>query len=225
MAKGTADVSGPAIRASREFLDESIWRAIRTWLGSEGFSTLGTVITFLRLAGIGAAAIWLGGAVLFVLLLHPLFGETDLIRLLGPLHAGDIALRATDRFHLFQIGCASACLIITLGDWLYSGRPVDKRSLGVLVLVLGLASLAVLHVTPKCRAFSIQAYLGPDRQIQRQAVSPAQRQAERSLAVWEGLGLTLKIVCLLGGGMQFLVAASAGPSPVRAFGGKARGRS
>ena len=162
------------------------------------------------MAGIGVAAIWLGGAALFVLLLHPLFGETELIRLFGPLHAGEMAFRASDRFHLFQIGCASAGVAVTLGDWLYSGKGLDKRFMGLLVLLLAVASIGILGIIPKCRLYSGQAYLGPNRQIQPQAFTPAQRQAERSLAIWEGLGLTANLVSLVGVTLHFFNLASGG---------------
>ncbi len=173
------------------------------------------MISILRQAGIGVAAVWLGGTAFFVLVLHPLLGETELLRLLGPLHAGDVAYRATDRFHWFQIVCASACVAFTLGDWLYSGRPLDKRFVGLLVLLLGLGNLGILGITPKCRHYSVQSYLGPGQQVQRQALTPGQRLAERSLAVWEGLGLTANIVSLLGVGIHFFGTVSAGKTRVR----------
>ena len=80
--------------------------AIEAWLWFGSVSRLVAVITFLRLAGLVAASIWLGGTVLFVVALDPLFGRAEVVRLLGPLYTGEIGLMALQRFHLFQVLCA-----------------------------------------------------------------------------------------------------------------------
>lgn len=166
------------------------------------------MITFLRLTGLATAAVWLGGTVLFIFALDPLFSGSHLLRLLGPLHAGETGLLAFERFQLFQVVCASFALIHVLAQWLYSGRPIDRRVLILLVVLLGLASGARLGIAPRCRVLNAQAFLGPNRQILRQAQTPAQRQAERSLAIWQGIAVVLNILSLAGVTVYFLQEAS-----------------
>ena len=168
--------------------------------------------TFLRLTGLGTAAVWLGGTALFIFGINPLFGGSTLVRLLGPLHAGETGIQATERFLLFQAICAGAALIHLLADWLYTGRPVDRRLVIRLFLLLGLALLSKLWIVPKCRSLNTQAFLGPGRQILTQAQTPAQRQAERSLAVWSGLAVVLHVASLAGVTFYFVLQSS-GNSP------------
>lgn len=175
------------------------------------------MITFLRLAGLGTAAVWLGGTVFFVFGVDPLFGRADLVRLLGPLHAGETGLQAAERFHLFQVICASAALVHALAEWLYSGKPLDRKLLFLLVTLLALGSLGRLYLAPKCRDLNIQAYLGPQRQIQRQAISPAQRQAERSLAIWQGFTLVTQIITMAGVVLYFMQQSSPNNGGPRLF--------
>lgn len=175
------------------------------------------MITFLRLAGLGTAAVWLGGTVFFVFGVDPLFGRADLVRLLGPLHAGETGLLAAERFHLFQVICASAALIHALAEWLYSGKPLDRKLLFLLVTLLALGSLGRLYLSPKCRELNIQAYLGPHRQIQRQAISPPQRQAERSLSIWQGFTVVTQVISLAGVVLYFIQQSSPNNGSPRLF--------
>jgi hypothetical protein len=166
------------------------------------------VITFLRLAGLGTAAVWLGGTVLFVLAMDPLFGHAEVLRLLGPLHAGETGVLAAQRFYLFQVICASVGLIHALAEWLYSGRPLDKRLLFLLFALLILGSVGRLYIVPKIRALNVQAYLGPNRQIQVRVLTPEQRRAEHSLAFWQGMSVVMNVVSLAGITLYFLQEAS-----------------
>jgi hypothetical protein len=166
------------------------------------------VITFLRLAGLGTAAVWLGGTVFFVVGLDPLFGRPEVVRLLGPLHLGEVGLLAAGRFHLFQVICASLALIHALAEWLYSGKPLDRRVVFLLTVMLVLGSVGRLYLTPKCRALNAQAYLGPQRQIMRQAFTPSQREAERSLGVWQGVGMIFNVISTAGAVLYFAHQAS-----------------
>lgn len=166
------------------------------------------MITFLRLAGLATAAIWLGGSVFYMLMLDPLLGRADFLRLLGPLHAGETWVLATERFFLFQIICATLALVHTMAEWLYSGRPLDRRVLLLLVALLALGGMGRLQIAPKCRTANLQAYMGPNRQILRQAVTPEQRRAERSLAIWHGVMIVTNLISLSGIALNFYRQAS-----------------
>jgi len=166
------------------------------------------VTLILRLAGLVTAAVWLGGTALHMFLVSPLFGRADMVVMLGPLHAGEVGFQLEERFQMFQVICASLALVVTLGDWLYTGRPLDPRTVSTLALLLILGSLGRLWLVPKCRDFNLRAYLGPNRQIQRQALTPPQRQAEHALAVWDGVNVVFHVVALLGTGF-YLYRASA----------------
>lgn len=175
------------------------------------------MIAFLRLAGLATAGVWLGGTVLFVFVVDPLFGRAEFVRLLGPLHAGETGFLAAERFHLFQVLCASLAVITTLADWLYSGRALDKRLMALLVILLALGSVGRLWLVPKCRDLNLQAYLGPGRQILRQPATPAQRQAENSLAIWSGVTVFLNVLCVAGTFVVFLQSSTPSDSGPRLF--------
>ncbi len=175
------------------------------------------VITFLRLAGLVVASIWLGGTVLFVVALDPLFGRAEVVRLLGPLYTGEIGLMALQRFHLFQVLCAGVALVHTLAEWLYSGRPLEKRLLALLIVLLVTASAGKLWLAPKCRALNIQAHLGPSQKVLREPATPMQRQASHSLAVWQGLGVVLNVISLAGVSLYFLHASQPSNGGPRLF--------
>ena len=166
------------------------------------------MITFLRLAGLVVASIWLGGTVLFVVALDPLFGRTEVLRLLGPLYAGEIGLLALKRFYVFQILCAGVGLVHVLAEWLYSGRPLDRRLLALLSLLLVLASTGKVWLAPKCQELNVQAYLGPNQRVLREPATPIQRRAEHSLTVWQGVAVVLNVVSLAGVALYFFQASS-----------------
>lgn len=190
---------------------------LETWLVSIAVPKLRAVITFLRLAGLGTAAVWLGGTVFFVLAVDPLLGRPDVLRLLGPLHAGETGVLAAERFYLFQVICASVGLVHALAEWLYSGRPLDKRLMFLLLTLLALGSLGRVYLAPRCRAFNTQAYLGPNRQVQVQAITPAQRRAEQSLAVWQGVSVVVNVIALSGVALYFLQEATPNNGTSRLF--------
>lgn len=156
------------------------------------------MIAFLRVAGLLIAAVWLGGTAFFVAALDPLFGQAGFIRLLGPLHANEVACLAADRFHLFQVCCGIAALVHGLADWLYTGRPLERRFAVFLVVLLALGSAGRLWLVPKCRELGGQAFLGPQRQVQGRAYTPVQRQAAHSLLLWNRVGLIFNGLSVLG---------------------------
>lgn len=175
------------------------------------------MITFLRLAGLVVASIWLGGTVLFVLAMDPLFGRAEVLRLLGPLYAGEIGLQSLQRFHVFQLFCAALALIHTLTEWLYSGRPLESRLLALLLVLFMAAVAGRVWLVPKCREFNIQAHLGPNQQVLREPQTPQQRQAAHSLAVWQGVGVVFNVITLAGVALYFLHASNSGNGGPRLF--------
>jgi hypothetical protein len=188
------------------------------WLVLKGLPNLPAVIAFLRVAGLIIAALWLGGTAFFVATLDPLFGQAGFIRLLGPLHANEVACLAADRFHLFQVCCAIAALLHALADWLYTGRPLERRFALLLVIVLALGTLGSLWLVPKCRELGTQAYLGPQRQVQGRALTPVQRQAAHALVLWNRVGLIFNGVSVLGVLGCFLLVATPPNGGPRGFG-------
>lgn len=166
------------------------------------------MITFLRLAGLVVSSIWLGGTVLFVLALDPLFGRTEVLRLLGPLYAGEIGLLALKRFYVFQILCAGIGLVHIFAEWLYSGRPLDRRVLTLLALLLLIAGSGKFWLAPKCQELNVQAYLGPNQRVLREPATPVQRRAEHSLTVWQGVAVVLNVVSLAGVSLYFFQSSS-----------------
>lgn len=188
------------------------------WLGLPRVPNLRTVIALLRVAGLFVAAVWLGGTAFFVAVLDPLFGHPGFVRLLGPLHASEVSCLAADRFHLFQVCCAIAALLHALADWLYTGRPLDRRFAVALMILLALGTAGRLWLVPKCRELGSQAYLGPQQQILARAWTPAQRQAAHALILWNRVGIVLNFASLLGVAACFHQVSSAGNGASRPFG-------
>ncbi len=172
------------------------------------FPNLRAVIALLRVAGLFIAAVWLGGTAFFVAGLDPLFSHAGFVRLIGPLHAGEVGCLAADRFHLFQVTCAIAALVHALTEWLYTGRPLERRFLALLVVLLVLGTAGRLWLVPKCRTLGEQSFLGPQRQVLAQAYTPAQRQAAHALVLWNRVGVVLNLVSLVGVTLCFHQIAS-----------------
>ena len=140
-----------------------------------------------------------------------------MVHFVGSLYANELGFQMEERFEMFQVVCESVALVVTLGDWLYTGRPLDARVVATVVVLLALGSLGRLWLTPKCRDYNKQAHLGAGRQPLRQAFTPAQREAEHALAIWEGVEVVFHVVALAGTVFYLFRATSPAAAGPRLF--------
>lgn len=107
------------------------------------------MITFLRLVGALNAAVWLGSVVFFTLVVWPAFDSEIMLSLLGSGgHAQLAGLIVMERFFTVTLAC-SLIAVFQLGvEWLYTGKPVNKPNLYVLVATLALCLLGWMVLQP-----------------------------------------------------------------------------
>jgi hypothetical protein len=99
------------------------------------------VHAFIRLVGVMNLAVWFGAAVFFTVAAGPAFFSTEMLAFLPRPYAGAAAEVIIKRYLLLQQWCGAIALMHVLVEYLYSGRQVERRSLGVLsgLFVLALA--------------------------------------------------------------------------------------
>jgi Domain of unknown function (DUF4149) len=187
------------------------------WHWLNRFPNVLGVTLFLRIVGLGTAAIWFGGTILYLLVISPLFGGTEIVRLLGPAHSGELGGIVAQRFYLFEVACAILALVLALAEWLYSGRPLERWTLVLLLGLLLIGSLGKLWLEPKCRLLNRQAYFVPPDRVLRQALTTAQREAEQSYAIWQGVAVALNLMSGAGIGGYFFQQAFAPNGSARLF--------
>lgn len=139
------------------------------------------MISYLRIAALLNAAVWLGATALYALFIAGAFGSPEMTALLGPLHAGGASELVTGRFVLLVWICAAIAVLLVLAEWLYTGRPPERWAAWLLCGVLAVQAVDALALQPRAERLLRQAYLGPNRTVQRQAWTPAQISAANGL--------------------------------------------
>ena len=116
----------------------------------------------LRYFGILNAALWLGATVFLFIGLPAIF--TDEFKTLigpgGPVVVGWAAERILARFFILQYCCAAFGLAHLTLEWLYCGKPLLQRSLGILAVLIGLALAGGLWMQPKLKDLHTEMYYG-----------------------------------------------------------------
>jgi len=151
------------------------------------------VIGSIRFIGILNASVWLGAVVFFTLSAGPAFFSDKMLQLLGRPHAGAAVQVVLERYYLFQYCCAAIAVLHLLVEWLYTGRPLQKVRLGMLVVLLFLVLLSGMWLEPKLERLH--------REVHgiRAAPAPAQvEKARRSFGWWHGTSQFFNLLTLAG---------------------------
>ena len=135
---------------------------------------------FLRYIGILNAALWLGAAVFLIIGLPAIFSDElkTAIGPGGPVIVGWAAQRILARFFILQYCCAAVGLAHVALEWLYCGKALLQRNLGILLLLLGLALAGGLWMQPKLKELHQIMYYG--------ATPAAQIAARSAFKAWHG---------------------------------------
>ncbi|MBU6399466.1 MAG: DUF4149 domain-containing protein [Verrucomicrobia bacterium] len=149
------------------------------------------MITFLRLVGIFNAAIWFGAAAFFTFGVGPAFFAPDMINLVGRPRAGVAVQMILDRYFVVQHWCGVIALVHLVAEWLYTGRPLSKLTLSILVVMLGLGLAGHYGLQPRLNRLHLTMY--GLRSTPEQA-----EQARRSFQTWHGFAQGLNLLMLVG---------------------------
>ena len=152
---------------------------------------------FLRYLGILNAALWLGAAVFLIIGLPAIFSDEfkNQIGPGGPVVVGWAAQRILARFFILQYCCGAIGLAHLTLEWLYCGKPLWQRNLGILALLLGLSLAGGFWMQPKLKDLHQIKYYG--------ATQVARDGAARAFKVWHGASECGNIV-VVGGLLIYL---------------------
>ncbi len=141
----------------------------------------GSVTAFLRYLGILNAALWLGAAVFLIIGLPAIFSDElkNAIGGGGPVVVGWAAQRILARFFLLQYCCGAVGLAHLTLEWLYCGKPLLQRNLGLLALLMALALAGGLWMQPKLNNLHHLKYYG--------ATVAVRDGADRAFKAWHGV--------------------------------------
>ncbi|MEW6303967.1 MAG: DUF4149 domain-containing protein [Verrucomicrobiota bacterium] len=137
------------------------------------------------------AAIWFGSAIFLVAGIGPAFHSEEMTRLLPRIHGEAAYQILATRLFLLQTICAGVALAHLFMEWLYSGRPVPRSSLYVL-LVAGFLSVAGAYgIQPHLQQLHLQQHGVKSTTAQRSA-------AAQSFALWQRVSQGMHLVVTLG---------------------------
>ena len=147
---------------------------------------------FLRYLGILNAALWLGAAVFLIISLPAVFSD-ELKKAIGPggpVVVGWAAQRIMARFFILQYCCGAVGLAHLTLEWLYCGKSLFQRNLGILAVLMGLALAGGLWMQPKLKDLHTVMYYGASR--------AAQEEAGRAFRAWHGVSECGNLVAIGG---------------------------
>lgn len=152
------------------------------------------MIFSLRFIGVINAAIWFGSAIFFSFIGGPAIFSADMKSLLGPaypIYSGAIAQIVIERYFLLQHVCGAIALVHLFAEWLYTGRPLHRLMLWMVVgaFILGLIG-----------GLGLQPYMKNLHRIKyAMQTTPAQKEeAAASFRVWHGASQVMNLVVMFG---------------------------
>ena len=116
------------------------------------------MLGFLRLVGILNAAVWVGSVIFFTFAAAPAFFSEDMAKILPKSHAGAAAQVLIYRYFLLQLWCAGIALAHLIAEWLYSGRPLKRITLMLLMSLFVLNLLGAYVLLPRMRELHLKKY-------------------------------------------------------------------
>lgn len=158
----------------------------------------------LRFVGLTNAAVWLGGAIFYTLVVAPALVSQDMVNLLKqpnfPFFSGAIVqLVLASYFHL-HLGCAFVALLHVLAEWLYLGRAARTLWTYLLLGLFAASLLGSFWLSPKLRDLQRTKHLVK--------AAPGQREAAaRSFRIWQGFFQGLNVLMIGGVAVYFWRAA------------------
>lgn len=164
---------------------------------------------FLRFIGLMNAAVWFGASVFFLLGVAPAFFSAEMKKHFGQIWTGIIAFIVFGRYFALQYWCGAIALAHHLAEWVYLGKPLQRLTLTIVLIVFGFGLVGGLVVQPKLERLHAIKY------GKSEVYSDVQKaQAARSMAIWHGASRVTGILSLIGLGV-YLWRMGNPPNPPR----------
>lgn len=149
--------------------------------------------------GLVNAALWLGASVFFTLAVGTaFFSEKGLAVFGGPqnaaaarYYAGAMAQVVLERYFLMQQICGAIALVHISISWIYTGRPLHRTIISLVLAAFLIGCLEAHWVQPKLHGLHRTMY-GFDRVTVAQA-----NQARKSFGLWHGFSQILNLVAVI----------------------------
>ena len=161
------------------------------------------MIGLLRFLGIANAAVWFGSSLFFTLVVGPAVFSSQMLTLFGAagpdtakFYAGSVAQILFEGYFTLHHWCGALALIYLLSEWLLTGRPLQRLTLGLALAIfcLGLAG-----------GFLLQPRMQQWHKIKYKVVAPIPplqvEQAARSFRIWHGIAQAGNLASLIGLGV------------------------
>lgn len=146
---------------------------------------------FIRFVGVVNITVWFGAAVFFTIAAGPAFFSAEMLSFLPRAYAGRAAEVIIERYLLFQQWCGAIALLHVLVEYLYSGRQVDRWSLGLLSTLFVFALIGSYWLLPHMHDLQ--------RTMYAPAATAVQQAAARSrFGLLHGASYMVNILMILG---------------------------
>lgn len=165
------------------------------------------MIGFLRFFGLLNAAVWLGGAISFTIALGPAFFSKEMTAIVPAPWNGAAAQIVIHRYFILLNCCGAIALVHLFLETLYSGKAVERLTLGAVVVVLALSLSGGFWLQPKLRTLHVQKY-------STQVSKETRVRATRSFKIWHGVSQTMNLI-VIGGLLIYLWRISSPPNTTR----------
>jgi hypothetical protein len=148
------------------------------------------VIGFLRFIAVMNAAVWLGSSVFLAAGVAPAFMSTDMQAIIPRAHGEAAYHVVATHLYLVQAVCATIAIVVLFMEWLYSGKPVPRGVLAIVLAAGFLAALGGFGVQKKVRQLHFEQH--------HVKSTPAQRAiAAHSFGVWNRVSQGMQIAITL----------------------------
>lgn len=141
--------------------------------------------------GLVNAAIWFGASIFFTFFAGPAFFTDEMIRLLSRPYAGAAAQIILERYFLLHIWCATIALAHLIAEWLYTGRPLQRLALGLLMLLFTLSVIGNYALLPRMKDLHVRIYAP-------QSSPPVRQSAQRSFSILHGTSMAGNLFVMIG---------------------------
>ena len=146
---------------------------------------------FIRFVGVLNAAVWFGAAVFFTVAVGPAFFSAEILEFLPRPYAGRVAEVILERYFILQQWCAAIALLHLLVEYLYSGRPADHFTVGLLGVLLCIGLAGGYWLQPRMHALQRARYSSQ--------TTPAQKaDAERAFGLLHGASQVVNLLSMAG---------------------------
>jgi hypothetical protein len=149
------------------------------------------VLGFLRTIAILNAATWFGSVIFFTFAAAPTFFSDEMTRLLGRPYAGAAAQLMVHRYFVVQIWCAGFAIAHLIAEWLYSGRPLHRLRLLILMFLFVIGLLGGYVLQPRMKELHLKKYA-------LQTSPEVKASASRSFSILHGTAMVMNLLVIAG---------------------------